>query len=151
MSTRLVGWALRDAPKDFPDLSTGSRLLLVYLADHFNEDEGAAWPSQARLAGLMGCSDRAVRKWLDELLGAGVLTSQMRSGSSNLYRLTPEPRSGVPRNHVPPTPEPRSGNPGTTFRQTNKEPIKEQAAPASREHADQAIAAMRATLQRKGA
>jgi DNA-binding transcriptional ArsR family regulator len=126
----------------------GARLLLVYLADHFNEDEGAAWPSQHRLAGLMGCTDRAIRKWLTELTEAGILSSQMRSGTSNLYRITLEHGSGVPRNKVPPTPERHSANPGTRFRLTNKEPIKEK--PADPETVRATIDQVRAELRQRG-
>ena len=55
MSAKLVGWALEQ-----PGLDIQERLLLVILADHFNDQEGAAWPSQQRVANIMGISDRQV-------------------------------------------------------------------------------------------
>jgi hypothetical protein len=150
MSTRLVGWALRDAPELHPDLSTGARLLLVYLADHFNEDEGAAWPSQARLARLMGCTDRAVRKWLDELQAAQLVRVHRadREGKSNLYRMTtPERGSGVPGTRFRPTPERGSADPGTRFRLSSKEPLKRTAPPAEPETVAAHVATIRAAMR----
>ena len=139
MSTRMVGWALRDAPHAHPTLTMGARLVLIYLADHFNEDEGAAWPSQTRLAALMGCGQRSISRYLSELTTEGIITTQMREGKPNLYRLTYAKLAGVP------TPNWRTGYaklaPGV--RQigvlSNKELIKEQ------EPADPAL--VRATLQ----
>lgn len=128
MSTRLVGWALRDAPLEHADLSMGARLLLVYLADHFNEDEGAAWPSQHRLARYMGCSDRAIRRYLDELVDAKIVNKTQREGKSLIYRFGLPPRTncpGSPRTNIPVTPDKLSGHPGQIVRLTNKEPIKE--------------------------
>lgn len=123
MSTRLVGWALRDAPVIHPDLSTGARLLLVYLADHFNEDEGAAWPSHARLANLMGASRRSINNWLEELLVAGIIAKQRRSGTSTLYRFGDVQHVHNPVKHVRKASEPRAHDMRTTCTLTNKEPI----------------------------
>lgn len=145
MSTRLVGWALRDAPATYGHLSTGARLLLVYLADHFNEDEGAAWPSQARLAKLMGCSERSCRNWLVELQEAGIVATETRAGTSSLYKLTPAEFAWVPRHQVPTPPATRAGHPGTTCLQSSKEPIKEPKADPA--FVADAIATMRQVLR----
>ena len=128
MSTRLVGWALRDAPELHPDLSMGSRLLLVYLADHLNEDEGAAWPSQSRLARLMGCSERSIRNYLEELIRADIVSKQFRKGTSSLYRFNrvrqnmPDVRSKV-RKNLPQGKAISTAHPGNSYRLTYKEPI----------------------------
>lgn len=130
MSTRLVGWALRDAPETHTKLSMGARLLLVYLADHFNEDEGAAWPSQARLAKYMGCSERSIRNYLDELITAGIVTKTFRKGTSLIYRFAivrqnmPHTKGKV-RQNMPPGPARSAANPGNNYRLTNKETINE--------------------------
>lgn len=128
MSTRLVGWALRDAPMEHPDLSMGSRLLLVYLADHFNEDTGACFPSQSRLAALMSCSERSIRNYLDELVKAGVISKTYRKGTSLLYAFDkvrqnlPTPRGQV-RQNLPVGTAKSAAHLGNGFRLTNKEPI----------------------------
>lgn len=128
MSTRLVGWALRDAPMEHPDLSMGSRLLLVYLADHFNEDTGACFPSQSRLASLMSCSERSIRNYLDELVNAGIISKTFRKGTSLLYKFDkvrqnlPNSRGQV-RQNLPVGSAKSADHLGNSFRLTNKEPI----------------------------
>lgn len=149
MSTRLVGWALRDAPVEHPDLSMGARLLLVYIADHFNEDEGAAWPSQTRLANLMGCGQRSINRYMQELVLAGIVTSHMREGKSNLYRMTPAKLAGVPTPNWRTTPAKMAQGVRQIGVLTNKEPIKEK--PADPETVRATIDAVRAELREKGA
>lgn len=87
MSSRLVGWAINDLPKLYPELSQGARHLFTLLADHFNEAEGAAWPSHDRLAFIMGCDRRSVIRWMKELKEAGLVNQTMRTNNSNIYRL----------------------------------------------------------------
>lgn len=149
MSTRMVGWALRDAPTAHPDLSMGARLLLVYLADHFNEDEGAAWPSQARLAGLMGCGQRSISRYLTELVDAGIVQSEMRDGKSNLYRMTYAKLAGVPTPIRRTTPAKLAHGVRQIGVLSSKEPIREQ--PADPETVKATIDAVRAELRQRGA
>ena len=100
MSSRLVGWAINDLPKHYPDLSQGARHLFTLLADHFNEAEGAAWPSHDRLAFIMGCDRRSVIRWMKELKEAGLVNQTMRTNKSNLYRLVCDNLSqGVTQSH----------------------------------------------------
>lgn len=94
MSAKLVGWALEQ-----PDLDVQERLLLVILADHFNDQEGAAWPSQQRIAKIMGISDRQVRRIQVQLLNKEYLEVEQRAGQSNLYRMR------TPDTAVLPTPD----------------------------------------------
>jgi hypothetical protein len=89
MSAKLVGWALEQ-----PNLTPMEKLLLVVLADHFNDQEGAAWPSQERIAKMMGLSTRQVRRIQIELINKGHLEVETRTGQSNLYRMT-TPDMGV--------------------------------------------------------
>jgi DNA-binding transcriptional ArsR family regulator len=123
MSTRLVGWALRDAPVAHPNLTTGARLLLIYLADHFNEDEGAAWPSHNRLANLLGCSKRSINNWLEELLEAGIIAKTRRSGTSTLYRFQLVQQVHTPVKQVHSTSARGASRVRTTCTLTNKELI----------------------------
>ncbi len=90
MSAKLVGWALEQE-----GLEPQEKLLLVILADHFNDKEGAAWAGQARIAKMMGVSDRQVRRLQVSLVSKGILNVEHRTGSSNMYRMvTPDTMSG---------------------------------------------------------
>lgn len=90
MSAKLVGWALEQE-----GLEPQEKLLLVILADHFNDKEGAAWAGQARIAKMMGVSDRQVRRLQVSLVEKGILNVEHRTGSSNMYRMvTPDTLSG---------------------------------------------------------
>lgn len=101
MSARLVGWALAQ-----PELDTQEKLLLVILADHFNDQEGAAWPSQSRVAELMNVSDRQVRRIQVQLINKGYLEVEQRTGQSNIYRmLTPDTGVHLPRTYMSTTPD----------------------------------------------
>jgi hypothetical protein len=76
LSAKLVGWALEQE-----GLEPQEKLLLVILADHFNDKEGAAWAGQARIAKMMGVSDRQVRRLQVSLVDKGTTTcgTQIRS------------------------------------------------------------------------
>ena len=90
MSAKLLGWALQQE-----GLEPQEKLLLVILADHFNDKEGAAWAGQARIAKMMGVSDRQVRRLQVSLVEKGILNVEHRTGSSNMYRMvTPDTLSG---------------------------------------------------------
>lgn len=83
-------------------ISRDARLLWAILEDHTSKDSQVPWPSQSTLAQYMGCTERAVRNWLNELVKAGWLEVHSRPGSSNLHVLRWEgPRNGgsaLPRN-----------------------------------------------------
>jgi len=96
MSSVLMGWALRAIREEFQQLSTGARFTLLLLADHFNDDKGAAWPSHDRLALIMGVSRRSVIEYMKELKEAGIVTQKMEYGKVNLYSI------GVKNLHTPP-------------------------------------------------
>ena len=90
MSAKLLGWALQQE-----GLEPQEKLLLVILADHFNDKEGAAWAGQTRIAKMMGVSDRQVRRLQVSLVEKGLLNVELRSGQSNMYRMvTPDVLSG---------------------------------------------------------
>ena len=95
MSSVLMGWALRAIREEFQQLSTGARFTLLLLADHFNDDKGAAWPSHDRLALIMGVSRRSVIEYMKELKEAGIVTQKMEYGKVNLYTI------GVKNSHTP--------------------------------------------------
>lgn len=98
MSAKLVGWALEQE-----GLEPQEKLLLVILADHFNDKEGAAWAGQARIAKMMGVSDRQVRRLQVSLVNRGLLHVELRSGQSNMYRMTTPDILSYSSGHVSPT------------------------------------------------
>ena len=101
MSAKLVGWALEQE-----GLEPQEKLLLVILADHFNDKEGAAWAGQARIAKMMGVSDRQVRRLQVSLVSKGLLNVELRTGQSNLYRMvTPDIMSYPLGQYSPTTPD----------------------------------------------
>ena len=101
MSAKLVGWALEQ-----DGLELQEKLLLVVLADHFNDHEGAAWPSQERIARIMNISDRQVRRIQVELVNKGFLEVSQRHGQSNIYRMVvPDMDVLVPRTRMSYTPD----------------------------------------------
>jgi DNA-binding transcriptional regulator LsrR (DeoR family) len=101
LSAKLVGWALEQE-----GLEPQEKLLLVILADHFNDKEGAAWAGQARIAKMMGVSDRQVRRLQVSLVDKGLLHVELRAGQSNMYQ-NGNPGHIVlpPRTHSPTTPD----------------------------------------------
>ena len=98
MSAKLVGWALEQE-----GLEPQEKLLLVILADHFNDKEGAAWAGQARIAKMMGVSDRQVRRLQVSLVSKGLLNVELRTGQSNLYRMVTPDLLSYPLGHRSPT------------------------------------------------
>jgi len=96
-----VGWALEQH-----GLELQEKLLLVVLADHFNDQEGAAWPSQERIAKIMNISDRQVRRIQVELINKGYLEVTKRHGQSNIYKMVvPDMDVLVPRTRTSYTPD----------------------------------------------
>lgn len=93
-----MGWAI-----EYQDLSPLEKLLLIVLSDHFNDKEGAAWPSQQRIALLMGVSDRTVRRLQTSLQDKGILNVEHRTGSSNMYRMITPDTMSYPSGHRSPT------------------------------------------------
>lgn len=104
-------------------MSPAQKSVLVSLADNAN-DEGACWPSVAKISERTCLSERAVRNALRWLEGAGILKTFERTGRSTWYQITPAayaPRQEMPlagnaahagtscpppRQVMPPTPAP---------------------------------------------
>jgi DNA-binding transcriptional regulator LsrR (DeoR family) len=98
LSAKLVGWALEQE-----GLEPQEKLLLVILADHFNDKEGAAWAGQARIAKMMGVSDRQVRRLQVSLVDKGLLNVELRAGQSNLYKMVTPDVMSYPSGRIGPT------------------------------------------------
>ena len=59
-------------------LSPLARRVGLELVSHANKKTGTAWPSEARLAECLGCTDRAIRKAKAQLAGAGLISWRQR-------------------------------------------------------------------------
>ena len=73
------------------DLSARTKTVCLYLHDRANS-EGESWYAIGTIAADLGLSRSTVKRALDDLYGAGLLTREPRwrengSHSSNLYRL----------------------------------------------------------------
>ena len=73
------------------DLSHRARAVYMYLKDHA-DSEGRCWPGIRTIAAELGFSRSTVKRALDELCGAGLLTREPRrrdngGRTSNLYWL----------------------------------------------------------------
>jgi len=70
-----------------PNLSGEAKLFYSMLLKYAREND-YCFPGQQRLAKDMGCSDRSLRRYQEELVKEGVLqVSQRGLGKTNLYRL----------------------------------------------------------------
>jgi len=87
MSIKALSWAL--------ETTTGSptkKLVLLYLADRYNDDERAAWPSVGTISRVTELSERTVRRAIHELLEDGLIqasgwTGQRADRQTKRYRL----------------------------------------------------------------
>lgn len=106
MSVKLLSWVLEEVPQKHPTLDPTARLILLILADHFNDHEGAAWPSHGRVAKMAGVTEETVRRHLRNMEEMGLVTSKPREGRSNLYVIPPTPTrdTSLMGEGVPPTP-----------------------------------------------
>ena len=69
------------------NLSHGAFKLYSVLASYCYGDKNTCYPSQATLAERMGVSVRTVRRYLQELIDAGLVQKKRRGSISNLYTL----------------------------------------------------------------
>jgi hypothetical protein len=116
MSMDAIRWA-----REVRHVTAAQKLVLLLLADSYNEGLEEAWPSAVSLAADAGLSDRAVRIALDALEAAGLITGAHHKWKATRWTLNfgvkvgpkppPTPLNGV----RPPTPERRSSPPCTTF------------------------------------
>ena len=146
MSNPALTWARKSR-----GLTPTQKLVLLVLADAANEAENnTCWNAAASIAEETGLSDRAVRMALHDLIEAGAISGEMRSGVRPLWTLNVEKggstfnekRNGIPvskrnhvpsnrkqvpdgnRKHVPSEPETRSGKAET--RSVEPEPVSDE-------------------------
>lgn len=81
MSIQALSWAFKQKTG-----TASTKLVLVALANYADEQH-SCFPSHIHLAEKCEISDRQVRRCLDDLCRAGLLTKKQRAGTSNRYYL----------------------------------------------------------------
>jgi hypothetical protein len=113
-------------------ISRDAKALYALLQSYTGASE-YCWPSQARLADGLGCTERSVINWLHELEENGLLRVERETGKSNRYTpLVPDAEPvKEPSRVTEGSPEPVNGGslprePGFTLRVTSKTNTEEQ-------------------------
>lgn len=82
MSIRAVSWALEYELSD-----PIAKLVLIGIADKYNDERGFAWPSVKWLATAASCSERTVRRKLTFLQERGLIDIDRRFNDTSCYRI----------------------------------------------------------------
>lgn len=82
MSIEAVTWAFRQRLDD-----PTAKLVLLGIADKYNEDRGYAWPSIGRLAEMADCTERTVNRKIAYLTEIGLVQVLRNPPASNHYYL----------------------------------------------------------------
>lgn len=82
MSIKAITWAF-DQKLDDPT----AKLVLLGIADKYNEDRGYAWPSVERLAEMADCTERTVSRKISMLEELGVIETIRHPTRTNRYFL----------------------------------------------------------------
>ena len=82
MSIKAVSWALE---YDLGDPI--AKLVLIGIADKYNDERGFAWPSVSWLATAASCSERTVRRKLAVLQERGLIDIDRRFNDTSCYRI----------------------------------------------------------------
>lgn len=90
MSIKAVSWALEESISD-----PIAKLVLIGIADKYNEDRGFAWPAVKWLATAASCSSRTVQRKLLWLEDEGYINIDRRFNETNCYGLPRLDAGGV--------------------------------------------------------
>ena len=102
MSIKAMEWAA-----SYPGLTRLERVLLKEIANRYNDEQGRAWPSQARLARETGYSRASVLRGLKTLVEKGLIvrinsySSYSGARNSNRYFLPLYDPKNVPSSRSP--------------------------------------------------
>ena len=117
MSIEALNWAL-NLQLDKPVWKS----VLIGIANHANPN-GQAWPSVARLSLYSGFKEKAIRSAIKQLIDAGWLHQELRSGTTPLYTLPIEgytPVRGTPPEKGRDSPPEVHPNHNRTIKNKNK-------------------------------
>lgn len=101
MSIAALQWAFNLILEDHAE-----KVVLLALADHYNDQSECCWPSIARLERFTGAKNRTIQRALTRLVKAGHVVRQDRPGKSTVFELVIHPRQ-----NDTPTPSTRRGTP----------------------------------------
>ena len=73
MSLQAMQWAMSKAPLKRNAAQCRNRLVLIALADRYNDDTGVCWPSIKTISNEIGVSERTVHKAISELESVGLI------------------------------------------------------------------------------
>ena len=82
MSIKAVSWALEQYVSD-----PVAKLVLIGIADRYNDERGYAWPSVAWLSKAASVTDRTVQRKIKLLEAQGFLATTRQTGATTHYRL----------------------------------------------------------------
>ena len=82
MSVKAIGWAFEQKLDD-----PLAKLVLLALADHYNESTGDAWPSIDRLVSVTEGSRSTVIRKLKKLEQVGFISREKRYNKTDVYRI----------------------------------------------------------------
>lgn len=82
MSVKAIGWAFEQKVDD-----PLAKLVLLALADHYNESTGDAWPSIDRLVSITEGSRSTVIRKLKKLEQVGFISREKRYNKTDVYRI----------------------------------------------------------------
>lgn len=82
MSIEAVSWAFKQRLDD-----PTAKLVLLGIADKYNEDRGYAWPSVQRLAEMADCTERTVNRKISLLADVGLIQILHNPPQTNRYYL----------------------------------------------------------------
>jgi hypothetical protein len=108
MSIAAIQWAF-----DLTLTDPTAKIVLLALADHYNDQSQCCWPSLTRLEQFTGADERTIQRAIARLIDDGHITRETRSGSSSLFYLHMDPRQidATPRQDDTPPPSKRRGSP----------------------------------------
>ena len=112
MSIKALDWAMDQPIKD-----PLAKLMLICIANHYNDSKGIAWPSVPHLCHITGASEATVRRKLKKLEELGLIGRHHRHGRSTEYTMAiGTPVTVIPLSHRQDTPVTQTGR-------TNKKPL----------------------------
>ena len=82
MSIKAVSWALEQKLSD-----PVGKLILIAIADRYNDEYGYAWPSVTWLSIVGDCSERTVRRKLRQFEEADIIATTKRHNETSCYYL----------------------------------------------------------------
>ncbi len=108
MSIAAIQWAF-----DLTLADPTAKIVLLALADHYNDQQQCCWPSLTRLEQFTGADERTIQRAIARLIDEGHITRETRAGSSSLFYLHMDPRQidATPRQDGAPPPSKRRDTP----------------------------------------